>query len=239
MDPRQIKKKDLTFKAGKKPGKFWIISAWVLIIIFTVSCVAIIVTGKTAKPPKAQGNLPETAVSENQLEINRWKEEVARDPGNTASLSNLAYCYQQMKQYPQAEEYYKRCLAVDPKYKFAISRLGVVYIAMKKYDKAQAVLENGLKADPNNTECYLGLCLLNIEQKNYDEAAVCAEKVVKIDPLNFGAYENLAYIYKLQGDTAGAVKVLKEGQSIATKCGDSQYQMRFSALIDDLSGKKK
>jgi|GEM_PF-4427846 len=236
MDPRQIKKKDLTFKAGKKPGGFWIICAWILIIFFTISCVAIIVN----KTPKAQDSQKSGAakIDETQIEMEYWQKQFADDPNNPANSSNLAYYYQKAKKYPEAEDYYKKTLKLDPKYKFAIKNLGIVQIELKKYDEARQLWETALKADPNNTDYYLGLCELSIEKKDYNQALGYAEDVIRIDPGNLGVYEAQAYIYKIQGNTEKAVKSLNQGMEIAKLSGDSNAQMRFTALINEINPKK-
>lgn len=236
MDPRQIKKKQLTFKAGKKPGNFWIISAWMLIILFTISCVAIIVN----RTPKVKSTQKAGAAKadENQIEMEYWQKQLAQDPNNPANSSNLAYYYQKAKKYPEAEDYYKKTLKLDPKYKFAIKNLGIVQIELKKYDEAGQLWKTALKEDPNNTDYYLGLCELSIEKKDYNQALVYAEDVVRIDPGNLGAYEALAYIYKIQGDTGKAVKSLNQGMEIAKLSGDRNAQMRFASLINEMNPKK-
>lgn len=236
MDPRQIKKKELTFRAGKKTGNFWIISAWILIIFFTISCVAIIVN-KTPKDKESQ-NAGAPKVSEDQAELEYWQKQFAQDPNNTINLSNLAYYYQKTKKYTDAEQYYKKALKLDPKYKFALKNLGIVYVELKKYDDAQQLWTNALKTDPNNSDYYLGLCELSIEKKNYDEAISYAEKVIKIDPGNLNVYEMLAYIYKIQGDTKQAIKALNDGIDIAKLSGDSRAQAKFSFIINEMNPKK-
>lgn len=235
MGPRQIKKKELTFKAGKKPGNFWIISAWMLIIFFTISCVAIIVNKTPNVKEKQAANA--TKVNEDQAELEYWQKQVAEDPKIAANLSNLAYYYQKSKKYANAEEYYKKTLNIDPKYKFAIKNLGLVYIELKKYDEAEELFKNALATDPDNTDYYLGLCGLSIEEKNYDQAVYYAEKIIKIDPGNLNAYEALAYIYKIQGNTDKALKALNDGMEVAKLSGDMNAQTRFTSLINEMKKK--
>lgn len=237
MDPRQIKKKDLTFKAGKKPGMLWIIVAWGIIILFTVSCLAFIGI-RTPKVKQAKNQPAQQKASPEEEELNYWKKAVQDEPNNSTNLSNLAYYYQKSKKYTEAEEYYNKCLKIDPKYKFAINNLGLVYLSGKKYDKARVLWTDALKQDPTNSDYHFGLCQLSVEEKNYADAEYFAEKVIKMDPGNLSAYEALAYVYKIKGDTQNAVKVLGEALKVAKLTGDKGSQVKIEMLKQQIAGVK-
>ncbi|MFH1453563.1 MAG: tetratricopeptide repeat protein [Armatimonadota bacterium] len=231
MDPKSVKKKkEITFKAGKKPGSFWIIVAWSIVILFSISCVAILVKSNAMTGGEEEASPHEQKVDLNQGNIDYWMGKVSENPEDPVSLSNLAYYYQQAKKYPEAAEYYQRCLKADPGYSFAVKNLGLVYLDLKKYDEAQKLWEDALKKDPDNSSYYLGLCRLYLEKQNYTESIYCAKKAIKIDPGNLNTYEILACIYELKGDRASALKALDDGIEVAKLTNDTRAQMLFEQI---------
>lgn len=60
---------------------------------------------------------------------------------------NMAYTYEKIKDYNEAEKYYKKCLKINTNYTFATNNLGYVYIKKKDFSKAVTTLKKCLKND--------------------------------------------------------------------------------------------
>lgn len=100
----------------------------------------------------------------------------------------------------------------------AIGALARMYAAAGSGDQALALYENLLQADPDNPELRLGAAQAAMQAKNHRYAARQADIAVSLAPNRIDVLSSAARIYRDQGKTSEASKLLKralelEGQS--------------------------
>ena len=119
--------------------------------------------------------------------------------------------YNRLGNYPMAESYFKKAIALNPSDKKYYFYIGVVYEKMKQYDKSISAMKSVLAIDQNHSNAlnYLGYIYAD-QGKNLDEAEKFLVKALKIDPNNGYFIDSLGWIYYRKHDYKKALKLLLE-----------------------------
>ena len=115
-------------------------------------------------------------------------------------MFKLAYDASHLKNFEEAEKYYRQALALNPKYSMAWNNLGwILYDQQQQYKEAENCYRKALKWNKNNFFAWNNLGILHYRQKKkYKKAQNCWEKAVAINP-EFGmAWNNLSVLNKFQ-----------------------------------------
>lgn len=230
-------KKSSQLESREKTRKSMMWVAWVVVIIFGLSCVGFIIGGVIAP---GQKKAPETSradtgkVDEMQREINYWVEQARLNPTDPLILGNLAYQYQKAKRLDKAIEFYKKSLELDSEYTFAIHHLAQIYFFQNKYDLAIESWEKAISLEPDNSQYYLGLGAVYVKEERFYKATDVINKAIEIDPGNLVAYEVLAKVYDELNEKSKAIKTLQEALEIAKIKGDQRALEYFKKSISQI-----
>jgi tetratricopeptide (TPR) repeat protein len=85
-------------------------------------------------------------------------------------LNDLGNCYFRKKDYPQAEEQYRRALEKSPRLSIAKKNLGITLGILRKSREAIELLDEYVKEDPSQTELYHVIADLWLSAENYPQA---------------------------------------------------------------------
>lgn len=197
-----------------------------LILAFVLAPMLGLFFGETADPV-ASGQ-QQQQVDDTEQQIQRYSEELAKDPNNPVTLANLGFYttekagkLQAMGQdqaqadtlLAQAEGYLRKSLEMDPTYGFAQSELAKTLLLQKKNDEAKTLIEQGLKDAEGN---------LNAE----DSKVATEAKARKAELLNMSAF--LEY---QAGSVDGAIAKMDE--VIALTPGNAElYQRRAMYFME-------
>lgn len=137
--------------------------------------------------------------------IAAYKAGLKVDPKNELMLSNLAHIYEDVKDYDNAEKYYKILVDANPKNVRAITDLGNLYrfyFKDKKADILNLIEVRGLSANPND----LNLLIFLANYYRYDETAkdlqkaeINYRKILELDPQNAAVKIELNNLLQQQG----------------------------------------
>ncbi len=106
------------------------------------------------------------------------------DSENIEIIQKIAYCYQQLKNYPQALKQYLKADILKPEQIWTTKKIALMYKYLKQPEKALNYYQTAerLKPDDLYTQASIGHCYL--ELKNYNEALKYYFKVEYLDNSN-------------------------------------------------------
>ncbi|PON45656.1 N-terminal acetyltransferase A, auxiliary subunit [Parasponia andersonii] len=121
------------------------------------------------------------------------KAAVARFKDCSYAWSNLGISLQLSEEPSQAEEVYKRALALGTtEHVHAIfSNLGNLYRQQKQYERAKAMFTKSLELRPGYAPAYNNLGLVFVAEGQWEEAKFCFDKALQADPLLDAAKSNV------------------------------------------------
>jgi tetratricopeptide (TPR) repeat protein len=118
------------------------------------------------------------------LAIDYLQDTLKQYPDNQELLEELAWCYEQVKDYVSCITVYNRMLDLDP-YKADIwFNLGQCHFNREEYNKAVEAYEFALTIYPDDQIALLQLGHAHFQASRYKESAVVYEECVKQDPEN-------------------------------------------------------
>lgn len=134
-----------------------------------------------------------------------YKEVLASEPENIDALAAMGDI-QRLQKKPdtqEAEDYYKKALAINAKMVRANRGLGIICIQQKRYDQALQGLHRALETDPENAECYYLIGISDLQQKNYDSAVLYFQRALSCKPDFESAKRRIQQALALQGTEKG------------------------------------
>ncbi|MDI1353653.1 MAG: caspase family protein [bacterium] len=137
-----------------------------------------------------------TGVKMTQLAIDAKK--------STSTLFAHAAMLDSLRNYPEAEKFYKSAKASDAKFIPAYVGLALTQIKLNKADEAMKVCEEALLKDPNNMDIYFTRSLVDAAKKDYQSAINDITKVILSRP-NAAAYKQRAAFYIIMGQHQNAI----------------------------------
>lgn len=133
------------------------------------------------------------------LAITYYQNALAVDPENEEISYNLALTFQQLGNYEQALEEYKRMLTFAPQNKYALHNIGYIYLVFEqKFDEAVAFFTKAIEVDPEfvHAICNRGVAFEELGQ--YENAAQDFQYALKLQEHFQPAVEGLKRVEKLR-----------------------------------------
>ena len=134
------------------------------------------------------------------LSVPPLRKVVEREPAMAPAWQALATGLRMSRQYVEAAEAYRRCLALNPDPKHAF-QMGYCLSKVKRYDAAAAAYERALEIDPTYEKSYynLGLSLMKLE--DYEAALEIFDRALEHEPDSYRLYFNMGLChYNLKND---------------------------------------
>ncbi|CAH2043713.1 unnamed protein product [Thlaspi arvense] len=121
------------------------------------------------------------------------KAAVGRSRESSYAWSNLGISLQLSDEQTEAEEVYKRALAVstEDQAHATFSNLGNLYRQKKQYELSKAMFSKALDLKPGYAPAYNNLGLVFVAERRWEEAKFCFEKALEADSLLDAAQSNL------------------------------------------------
>ena len=118
-------------------------------------------------------------------------------------------CDLEMTSVEEAEDAYKRVLALDPDHADAHVNLGRLLHERRAPAAAEPHYRRALALDPSHSVAAFNLGVALEDLGRIIEAIAVYERAIELDPDNADAHYNLAGLYEKRGEKAEAVKHLK------------------------------
>ncbi|KAF3499062.1 hypothetical protein F2Q69_00040087 [Brassica cretica] len=122
------------------------------------------------------------------------KTAISRSRDCSYAWSNLGISLQLSDEQSEAEEVYKRALAVsttEDQAHATFSNLGNLYRQKKQYELSKAMFSKALDLKPGYAPAYNNLGLVFVAERRWEEAKFCFEKALEADSLLDAAQSNL------------------------------------------------
>lgn len=135
---------------------------------------------------------------------------VAEKNPSTRTLLALASAYEQLRQYREAAETYRRALELTPDNLDLKRAWAQSLFAAEEYDKAQAAFEELLSTESNDLLALLRLSQIHRQKQDFAKAEEYARRAAKLDPANLEVQYNEVSLLEAQGKLPEAIARLKE-----------------------------
>lgn len=135
---------------------------------------------------------------------------VAEKSPNVRTLLALASAYEQLRQFREAAEAYRKALELNPDNLDLKRAYAQSLFAADDTDKARAVFEELLEAEPNDLLALLRLSQIHRQQQDFSKAEEYAQRAARLDPSNLEVQYNEVSLLEAQGKLKEAIARLKE-----------------------------
>ena len=106
------------------------------------------------------------------------------------ALSNLAACYNELKQSDKSLYFSDKALSIDPNYAEAWSNRGIALNDLKRHEEALASCERSIELKPDCAEAWSNRGNALNDLKRHEEALVSCERSIKLKPDCAEAWSN-------------------------------------------------
>ena len=152
-----------------------------------------------------------------------------------AVLTNIAFCYDEMKQHEAALEYYDKVLDIVPQSAIAVFNKASCIFEMQQYDKAiQLVRESIALGFENLVDAYRIIIYCDICKNEYSEAMEYCDKILELEPDNAEAFMNKGDCCIRTDNTDEAILYLQKALDNSVKDTGRAY-----TLLGDCNAEKE
>lgn len=130
--------------------------------------------------------------------IRIWQDVIKQRPENYRAYNELGLALVSEQRWDEAQEAFKKSLAIKPDFIKPIMNMGFLKASQKKLSEAGYYFTDVLKKQPHNAEAYFNLGMLNMQQQNYEQAIKYYQEAIHWDPQLVGAYNNLGFVLLLR-----------------------------------------
>ena len=118
----------------------------------------------------------------------------------------LGIIYDRKGQFEAAIIHYRAAITLNPHQGILLNNLGVSYCLQGEYEKAVETFLEALKTETSNTKIYNNLALTLSKLERYEDAL----EAFKRGQTEAAAYNNIGYIYMIEGKYREAIKALEK-----------------------------
>jgi tetratricopeptide (TPR) repeat protein len=162
------------------------------------------------------------------------------DKKTAINYYNHAVMYDSLKNYTEAEKFYKSAKTEDPKFIAAYVALALVEVKLNKNEDAMKVCMEALAKEPDNIDVYYARSVVNAAKKEFTAAINDITKVILTSPgadvykLRASFYETLGQHQNAVGDYTQVIKMddRNVGAYLSRAKANEQIQNFKSALAD-------
>ena len=118
-----------------------------------------------------------------------------KDPNSVQAHFALAQEFFNIQRYPQAEEEFRRVIALQPDDNDARFDLGLSYLSEKKSTDAQASFAEIIKQDANDSNGHYGMGMALADQEKHEDAIKEFQTAIRLGPRASGVYYEMGQSY--------------------------------------------
>lgn len=143
------------------------------------------------------------------------------DTGNSENVhekyNEIGLCYLNLKDTPQAIEFFKKSVEMNSDYAVGYSNLGLALYLSKNYKLAKEALMKAVELDEELRDAYNNLGLVYIALENYKDAERCYNKIAIYNEYRYDALIKL-----------GTIKLRRK------KYGEAKHYFKIAAALNDV-----
>jgi tetratricopeptide (TPR) repeat protein len=133
------------------------------------------------------------------------------------SFNNLGLMYLDRKNYPQAEQYFRKAIKVSPNLSNAYNNLGIVLSDTGRNEEAYINYKKAIEINPNYANAYSNLGVYYTDNMLYEKAIESFLKAIEINPGLYRTYGNIAGVYYTLGDKVSAKKYYQKVYDLGSR----------------------
>ena len=134
-----------------------------------------------------------------QAALNQYLLAFAHDKKSAGILNNIGSAYYDLKDYKQAESYFKKAIDCDEGNLDAHLNIALVYKGLGEWEEALVYLKVARKLSPQSPTCYFYMAKIYFEEGDYKSAERFFIKCLDFDPNYYHAQNLLSQLYMKQG----------------------------------------
>lgn len=122
-----------------------------------------------------------------------------------------------LEEWPQAEDAFRKAVALDADSAIARSKLGVALARQRRLDEGIEALRQAIQLNPRYAAAYSNLGNVYREQGRMDEALRAYQQAIEADPDYWVAHQNLGTLYKEKGRFTEAVGEFRKATRLSVR----------------------
>ena len=130
----------------------------------------------------------------------------------------------------EAEEIYRRILAVKPDYPYALCLLGTIALAAGEYDQAVDLISHSIAVKPDYADAHSNLGAVFLKLLRHQEALTHFEKAIAVDPEYVDALNNRGVCLRWLGRPEEAIDSYRRAVKIQPNHGDAHHNLGYTLL---------
>jgi|GEM_PF-6709790 len=119
-------------------------------------------------------------MGEHKQALEEYKKILDKYPNHLATIFSIGYVNQQLKNYPEAEQYYSKAILIEEKYAPAYLNLGMCYLLENNLAKAEETYNLLKEKVTDSPEAYWGLGSIALAKKDFEKAKENYNKSLEI-----------------------------------------------------------
>jgi tetratricopeptide (TPR) repeat protein len=155
-----------------------------------------------------------------ETQINRWNEDVRRNPKDFETLAAIGSAYGKLGRHAEAIEYFNKAIAVNPSYEEAYLGMAASYGFLGQLDRKVWACKKAIALKPDDAVAYANLGSALGKTGKYKDSADALEQAVRLKPDLADAHFALGLAYLSLGNRSLAIKesdILKRLNSPSAK----------------------
>ena len=151
----------------------------------------------------------------------------------TAALDaqlNEAVEYHRAGHLAEAEEIYRRILAVDPDYPYALCLLGNIAQAAGEYDQAADLISKAISVKPDYADAYCNLGAVLMKQLHFEKALACFENAIALAPENVEAHSNKGVSLRWLNRPKDAIDSYRQAIALRPDYAEAHHNLSYTLL---------
>jgi tetratricopeptide (TPR) repeat protein len=159
-----------------------------------------------------------------------WRRGQLSHPNDFWINASLASLFDRRGLNDQAVEFYRTALAVRPDSAPLLNNLGRCLHEIERLDEALVCLTRAVEIDPKSWNAYANLGLVFTAREEFDEAARNYQTSIRLHP-DPRAWNNLAQVYRSQGDRDAALRALDEAFQLSPEIAEPHANL--AAMLEE------
>lgn len=152
---------------------------------------------------------------------------LALDPQMAEPHATLAFVHEHTWQWSEAEEEFKRAIAINPNYPTAYHWYSIMLKSLGRNDEAATMIKRAQELDPLSSVIAVNITRLYQLQNNHQSSIDNSLKIIELDP-NFGpAHQYLALSYLRLGRNPEATTEMEKAVELSNRSGISLGDLGF------------
>ncbi len=148
----------------------------------------------------------------------------------------IADCYEDLREYKEAEKYYNMTLDINPKKADAIYGLAKILLMKAKFKASEKKLEQAIEIEGTNPLYWFALARVQNEQQKIEKADYSYQQAIKYAPFNVYCWLDYSELKFYNNEFSTAIELLNNAKSYIPDNAIIDYRL---AAYHFRSGKKR